>query len=336
MFARSGKKLTQNKRKTWKTILKIFGALVAFNLVVIIVGSILHYTYFERKYEQIKPYGKLVEINDGQMHIYSKGTGAKTIVLLPGMGVALPAAEFGPLMRKLSEKYTVVCLEYFGVGFSSITSRTRNCENYVDEIRNALNVAGFKPPYVLMPHSISSVYSEYYASKYPEEIKAIISLDGTSTAYYEKMPANIKSLLQIGELQQNLGVTSLASKVLINKKELLENKYTEKEINDLIIFSGFSLNNTVIDQISVSSEFIKQAMELKYPESVPFFKIISRQTYETPNKQLKTTPQEYQKDHLARIGKNMKFEILDGTHFIYVNNVDRIVEITDKFLKESE
>jgi len=104
-----------------------------------------------------------VDVYDGQMHVYSMGNGEKTIVLFPGMGIGLPSADFGPLMRKLSEKYTVVTVEYFGVGFSSETSKPRTSENYVDEIRIALNQAGFEAPYVLMPHSISSVYSEYYA-----------------------------------------------------------------------------------------------------------------------------------------------------------------------------
>ncbi len=35
----------------------------------------------------------------------------------------------------------------------------------------------------------------------------------------------------------------------------------------------------------------------------------------------------------ARIGDQAKYEILDGTHFIYLNNVDRISEITDEFLR---
>lgn len=44
------------------------------------------------------------------------------------------------------------------------------------------------------------------------------------------------------------------------------------------------------------------------------------------------TPQEYHHKHLERIGKHAKYEILDGTHFIYLNNVDRIAEITDVLL----
>jgi hypothetical protein len=44
------------------------------------------------------------------------------------------------------------------------------------------------------------------------------------------------------------------------------------------------------------------------------------------------TPQEYQSRHLKRIGAHARYEILDGTHFIYLNNVDRIAEIADDVL----
>jgi pimeloyl-ACP methyl ester carboxylesterase len=323
------------KMKRGKKIMMVFGIIVAVIVIFMLIGTILHATYFKGKLEQLKPYGKLVDVDNGKMHVYSMGSGEKTIVLLPGMGVSLPSAEFAPLMRKLSEKYTVVCVEYFGIGFSSGTTKPRTCENYVEETRTALNQAGFKAPYVLMPHSISSVYSEYYAAKYPEEVEAVISLDGTGTAHYEKMPANVKFILPIAKFQQAIGTTSLMAPLTVNKKYLLSNGYTEKEINDMITFGGFSMNDTVLDQILNSSEFIKQTMDLPFPGSIPYFKVISKKTYETPNnqlKQIKMTPQEYQHKHLERIGERAKYEILDGTHFIYINNAVRIAEITDKVL----
>ncbi len=324
--------MTKAKMKRGKKIMMIFGIIVAVIAVFMLIGAILHATYFKGKLEQIKPYGQLVDVDDGQMHVYSMGDGEKTIVLLPGMGVTLPSADFAPLMRKLSEKYTVVCVEYFGVGFSSETSKPRTCENYIEETRTALSQAGFKAPYVLMPHSISSIYSEYYAAKYPQEVDAVISLDGTSTAYYEEMPAIFKSILQIAKFQQAIGITSILSPLAVNINDLISKGFTQTEINDAIVFSGFSMNDTVLKQMANSSEFIKQTMDLPFPESVPYFKIISKQTYETPNKQLKMTPQEYQHKHLERIGEHAKYEILDGTHFIYQNNVDRIAEITDDLL----
>jgi len=80
-------------------------------------------------------------------------------------------------------------------------------------------------------------------------------------------------------------------------------------------------------------------MDLPFPESVPYFKVISKQTYENPNKQLKKanmTPQDYQHKHLQRIGQHSKYEILSGSHFIYLSNAQRIFEITNDFSNARE
>ncbi len=313
----------------------VFGIIVGVIVIFTGIGAILHATRYKKKLAQIAPYGRLVAVDGGQMHVASMGQGGKTIVLLPGMGVSLPSAEFAPLMRKLAEKHTAVCVEYFGVGFSSGTKKPRTCENYVEETRAALKAAGFAPPYVLMPHSISTVFSEYYAAKYPEEVEAIISLDGTSTAFYDKVPGFVKSILSIAKFQQATGLTSLLAPVATNKKRLLQNGYTEKEIGDMVTFGGFVMNDTVIAQMAESAEFIKQTMDLPFPASVPYFKVIAKQTYEGPNPQMKKlglTPQDYQKKHLERVGSHARYEILDGNHFIYANNAERITQIADEVL----
>lgn len=327
------------KMKKGKKIMMILGIIAAVIIASMIVGLILQTTYFKTKYNIIEPYGQLIDVDGGHMHLYSMGNGDKTIVLLPGMGVALPSAEFAPLMRTLSQKYTVVSVEYFGQGFSSETDKPRNCENYVEETKEALSKAGFKAPYILMPHSISGIYSEYYAATYPEEIEAIISLDGTPTVVYEKLPAIFRSILSIAKFQQAIGTTSIMAPLALNKAQLSEEGYTNKEIKDLISFMGFSMNNTVIDQISNSAEFIKQTLELPFPESVAYFKIISKTTYETPNPQLKKfklTPQDFQHRHLERIGTHAQYEILEGSHYIYKNNAKRILEITDQVLQNTD
>lgn len=326
----------KTRKKRGMRMMRIFGMIVAGITMIMFTGGILHNTYFKGKFDQLKPYGKLVDVEDGKMHVYSMGNGEETVVLLPGMGVGLPTADFAPLMRKLSEKYTVVAIEYFGVGFSSDTSRPRTSGNYVEEIRGALHQAGFEPPYVLMPHSISNVFGEYYASKHPDEVKAVISLDGTSTAFYAEMPSFVKSILPVVKLQQATGMISVLAPLTTNKKKLVSNGYTEKEISDMVTFAGFSINDTLIEQIGGTAEFVRQAMELPFPESVPYFKVISRTTYETPNKQLKMTPQTYQQQHLERIGGHAEYEVLAGNHFIYANNVDRIAEITDHVLLQAD
>lgn len=323
------------KHKRGKKVMMVLGIILVVITAGMLMGTVLQTTYFKKKKEQLEPYGQMVDVYDGQMHVYKMGSGKEIIVLLPGMGIGLPSADFGPLMRRLSEKHTVVCIEYFGVGFSSQTERARTSDNYLDEIRTALKSAGVAAPYILMPHSISSVYSEYYASKYPDEVQAIISLDGTSTAYIgDDMPAFVQSLLGIAKFQQAIGLTSIAASIATNKDKLRAIGYTEKEISDLLCYAGFSINSNTLDQIARATDYIKDANKLTYPGIVGYFKIISKKTYQTRNSQIKITPQEYQEQHLARIGDQAKYEILDGTHFIYLDNVNRISEITDAFLCE--
>ena len=301
--------------------------------IFLALTTLFRATYLRRKKHATRPYGQLVKVNDGTMHVYSMGEGEKTIVLLAGLGVPLPSASFSPLMRTLSQKHTVICVEYFGVGFSSQTSIPRTNENYVQEIRAALDQAGYSPPYVLMPHSISSVYSEHYAALYPHEVEAIICLDGTSTAMYDPVPNILKHLLKIVFVVQALGLIPLIGYVTTNQKKLRASGFTPEECNDAIVFSGFSMNKTVIEQMVQSSEHVKQVMDLPFPASVPYLKIISQDTWQASSKQLKMPPQDYQHKHLARIGPHAKHEILAGDHFFYTKKAEAIADLTESFLK---
>jgi len=326
------KQKPRQARGRGKKIMTVIAIILAVIAVLMLAGATLRATLYRSARERVEPYGRLVEVAGGRMHLRSMGSGDDTIVLLPGMGVALPSAEFGPLMRRLSERHTVVCVEYFGVGFSSGTARPRSCGNYVEETRAALAAAGFRPPYVLMPHSISGVFAEYYAETHPEEVKAIISLDGTSTAYYEKMPGFVKALLPVAKFQQAVGLTAVAASLATNRKSLRDEGYSDAEIHDMIAFAGFTVNDTLVEEIAKSAEFIREAKELPYPASIPYFKVIARKTYETPNPQMKMSPQDYQRRHLERIGPEARYEILDGSHFIWLGNADRIAVIADEVL----
>ncbi|MEJ6949650.1 alpha/beta fold hydrolase [Natronospora cellulosivora (SeqCode)] len=175
----------------------IFFYILGIIVSLFLIGFVVNRKFFRDELKAIEPYGELIDVNGSKMHLHAMGSGEKTIILLPGYGVSLPSADFAPLMRKLSQNYKVVCIEYFGIGFSEEIDTPRTNENYVQEIRTVLNKAGFKPPYILMPHSASGIYSEYYARKYPEEVSAIIMLDTTSSSEISKTPAYLRLLYKI-------------------------------------------------------------------------------------------------------------------------------------------
>lgn len=320
-------------KKIGKIILWIIGIIVGLIVLAMLTGFTLHNTYYKSQLEEIKPYGEMVEVDNENMHIYSMGDGEETIVLLSGWGDSLPSADFAPLMRKLSKKYKVVMVEYFGVGFSNETDKPRTSENYMKEIRTSLDKAGFKPPYILMPHSISGVYSEYYATKYPKEVKGIILLDTTSTAFTTKITEDMIRPLYVGKFRQNIGLSRLLlsftpEDILIESNTFIapENGHTQKEIEDFKKYYNYAINDTIIEQSENLYDCIAEVKDLPFPGDIPVLKIIAKQTIENAGNM------EYQESHLERLGDNASYVILDGSHLIYREQAEEIIRLTDKFI----
>ena len=83
--------------KIWKITKRIvLGAVALF--VLWFVGHQLMSLYEKNKYEAI---GQHVEVDGKEMHVYEKGAGDNTIVLLTGLGTAAPALDFEPLVKEL-------------------------------------------------------------------------------------------------------------------------------------------------------------------------------------------------------------------------------------------
>ena len=290
----------------------VAGIIIVAIIGLNIIGFAVNKLFFSHELEAIEPYGQMVDVNGHKMHVYAMGSGEKTVVLLPGFGVSLPSADFGPLMRALAKDYTVVCIEYFGIGFSEQTDAPRTNENYTEEMRIALAKAGFKAPYILMPHSASGVYCEYYAAKYPQEVSGLVMLDTTSTAKVKaKNPPRF--VYNIAKLQQACGMTRLNS-VLIPPMQKTENGYTEKEIKDYKVFSGHVLNDTMIDQSLRLLDNINELDDIPFPQDIPAIKLISAQSK-------KRVGDEYQDKHIARLGGKVETRIVNSTHFIYQTHV---------------
>lgn len=295
--------------------------IISFSLI----GFIINKVFFSKELDNISPYGNLIKVNGKNMHVYSMGEGEKTIVLLPGLGVALPSADFGPLMKNLAENFKVVCIEYFGVGFSDEIETPRTNENYTQEIRAVLKAAGFSPPYILMPHSASGIYSEYYASKYPDEITAIIMLDTTSSAKKDvKVP---KFVYNIAKIQQATGFSRIINAIVVPKLLKESNGYTKKEISDYKKFMNHALNYTIINQNVFFYNNVNEVMTQDFPNEIPVLKIV-------PTGTIKQVGEDYQKNHIKKLGENAHYTILKGSHFIYHTKAEEIYDATVKFLSK--
>lgn len=131
------------------------------------------------KKSHIKANGILVPVDEHKMHIYTQGSknGKPVVVVMSGSGVAAPVYDYKVLYSKLTDTYRIAVIEKFGYGYSDVSGLPRDIEILVRQNREALILAGEKPPYILLPHSMSALEALHWVNSYPGEISAIIGLD---------------------------------------------------------------------------------------------------------------------------------------------------------------
>lgn len=276
---------------------------------------------------------KFVTVNSKKIACFEKGSGDKTIVLLSGFGTPSPIANFMPLTEKLSKNYRVVVLEYFGYGLSDSTNDIRSNENFVQEIRSALRELKIDPPYILMPHSFSGIYSLYYAEKYPEEVEAIIGLDDSKPNQMK----NNNSMNKHGfdKIKSFLGSYRLIDCFNKNYMEDMFFKGIDKSLysEDLLtlMHKDFVWHYNSTPNVNEENMMYKNANELfdvKYPETLPVMSILCSKNAEKESLG-------WVKLHEDVISNSniQKMEILEGRHYIHYNQVESISKLTDEFIE---
>ncbi|MFU8691687.1 alpha/beta fold hydrolase [Rossellomorea sp. FS2] len=225
-------------------------------------------------YEQgtYHPPGERVDVDGKKMHVYSKGTGDETIVLMSGLGTAAPVLDFAPLIDELSKKHRVVVVEAFGYGWSDLTETDRTVENIVREMRAALSKADIQGPYILMPHSVSGIYSMYYADQYPEEVKAVIGIDPTlpgALDYFNESPPAMPGFLKYVAPS---GIGRLA--LMIDSRNFLpeagEGTYSKENLDQTKAISAWKgYNRNVVAEANAIKKNIDQTKDMAFPADMP-------------------------------------------------------------------
>ena len=94
--------------------------------------------------------------------------------------------------NELKADNLLVYIDRAGYGVSEDTTIPQTVERVVEDYRQVLIDMRIEGPYVLMPHSLGSVYATYWAMKYPDEIEAVIYIDGTTIVEAAIEENNIK------------------------------------------------------------------------------------------------------------------------------------------------
>ena len=328
----------------YDTIKGVLITIIVFFLIAGIVGSIVHnmLKLFDMENKYTGEYKNTVEVDSKKMNLYTIGEGEKTIVILSGFGIQSPALEYKALAQKLGENYKVVILEYFGYGFSSKTDEERTNEKIVEEIRMGLTNAGISGPYILMPHSISNLYAMKYSQTYPEEVKAIVSLDGfypteiVANSKEDDYLYNLSANTKFSWILEKTGYVRLSSyldpEVYRLDKMKNELKYSDEEIKLYRKFiANKYLTKNMMNEIKELKTNIKDLEKFKYNENLPVLNLLSNQTLD----EKKYT------DNLKMIINKMitnksiqKNITITGSHYLEIDKIEDIVNYTNDFLNK--
>lgn len=152
-------------------------------LAIVIVGCIYQKSciYFDNK--KYPPVGEIVEVNDHNMHIYSKGQGKVTVVFTSGSGVSSPYVDMYPLYNVISRYARIVVYDRPGYGWSEQTQNSRDIDTVVKELHTLLEKSGEKPPYILVGHSMAGLEVLRFTQIYKNEVKGIVMVDGAAPNY---------------------------------------------------------------------------------------------------------------------------------------------------------
>jgi pimeloyl-ACP methyl ester carboxylesterase len=309
-------------RKLAKTIGIIVGSLVG--LVLVLTVANLGMTAIER--HRFPAPGRFVEVGGRRMHIFTVGSGTRNVVLLSGLGTVSPVTDFTPLINALKPDFTVTVVECFGYGWSDWTDRPRTNENVVEETRLALREAGVLPPYIVVPHSLSGIYTLYWINVHPEEISAVVALDITVSAQFRYI--HPRGLYTAVSVARSVGVVRLALLVDPGLAAYSVPAYSEAQRQTVRRMASWNyFNKVVLNEIYWAPLNLREVQGDRFPEPVPISMILSKDSAQQLGKVM--SGMDWVKAHQDLVAGNSKGKIylVDGGHNVQWLNSERIAEV---------
>ena len=291
----------------------------------------------------IHSYGKLVSVGNKSVCISSEGTGLDVIVLLAGISSPSPVLEMKALSSFLKETYTVITIEYLGHGLSDQPDSARTIENitgevhstisqldeFVEAIHKTISQLGYAR-YYLVAHSMSGIYSLYYANKYPNEVRAFIGIDATipkqndNRQFVEKIISSAKKNYRRQKSGLWWWITNLTARRRLRKgKGYL---YTKDEIYDYGLLAALQMSSEyVLSEYMYIDDNCNRMRNIHFPSHIPILYILSQESE-------KQYPNWY-KLHKELLGKNKgRIVSLKGGHYLHIALPEKVAEEIKSFI----
>lgn len=275
-------------------------------------------------------YGKKYPTRNGNINLYTFGSGDKYAVILPGLGSVAPGLEYKGFAKKL-EGYKTVVVEPLGYGLSDITKSPRTLENIVTEIHEALNAAEITK-YILISHDTAGLYAISYVNQYPDEVIASIGIDTMVPSQADNGYVDQTSAYKFNSFMTRSGILRIVTRKMNEDNLLIPRlasllKEEEIDIYKKLVYSR-SANVSVVNEASHILETMKKVKDIKLNPNVKTAMYLSSAFAKTySNWELE------HKKLLEGINKS-ECEIIKAGHYIHIDNIDELIKKINSFIND--
>ena len=283
-------------------------------------------------------YRNLVSVGDHSLNVYRTGNedGEHTFVTVSGWSDGEMYIGWRPLTSAFEDENEFIFIDRPGYGLSDDVREDLTIADVVEDYRTALRDSGEEGPYILLAHSLGSLYSAYWESTYPDEIEAVIIMDGT-TPFGEEVLAreldfsiwgriSISATLNWMQFAAKTGLAWLGP----SGYENVFYRLTEED-QDLAL--------TMINR-TIGSHYARHEMDELYCGELQTFTWNNIVTNDIPKIYIAASYfGEYASDYedelipyAERLG-NTEIVDLPGDHVIFLDRTEECIEIIDDFLE---
>jgi pimeloyl-ACP methyl ester carboxylesterase len=124
------------------------------------------------------PNTQVIRLQDSRQVEFARlGTGRPAAILEAGGGMRM--TTWKKVFSEIAAFTTAVAYNRAGFGNSSPVEAPRNGASIVRELRTFLRGVELNPPYVLVGHSLGSLYMQLFARLHPDEVAGLVLVDPT-------------------------------------------------------------------------------------------------------------------------------------------------------------
>lgn len=260
----------KNKPKGGKLFRKYLFRVLTCVVIVLLIGCLYGKIGEYKDTKNYLPVGKMVEINDNKINVFSEGEGNTTVVFCSGHITPSAYADFYPLYNEVSKYTKIVTYDRPGHGWSDVTDKSRDIDSIVEEMHSALIESGEKAPYILVGHSYASLQVIRFAQMYKDEVAGLVLIDGGNPEYYAKNGLEVSS--STASTYKLLKYTGIARLALYHTDYYSKNlKLLPNDLKELYLSMSLKTmyNKNIIDEGNMAKDNAKVVLENGHLDNLP-------------------------------------------------------------------